>query len=60
MPSIYSLMIVLGPIVLGAVLLWAVVTNRRSRRQEQHSETATRRMYDQQDRDDKSGESHRT
>ena len=53
MPSFYGLMVVLGPLVLGAVLLWALLNNRRTKREEQRTEDATRKMYDQQARDDK-------
>ena len=53
MSGIYGVMTILGPIVLGAVLLWALLNNRRSKGQERRTEEATREMYKQQERDDK-------
>ena len=52
----YGLMTIVGPVLLGAVLLWVVFNNRQSRRQEQNTEEATRRMYAEQERDDKAAE----
>lgn len=56
MESIYGLMTIIGPIVLGAVLLWAIFNNRRTRAEEQRTEDATREMYKAQERDDKAQE----
>ena len=43
--SMQGLMVVVGPIVLAAVLLWAVLRNRASRRETQHTERATAANY---------------
>jgi hypothetical protein len=52
--SMYGLLTILGPILLGAVILWAVLANRnRSRSEKQQSENATRDLYKSIDRDDK-------
>jgi len=51
--SLYGLMTILGPILLLAVLLWAVLRNRRSKAAERHSEAATRDLYKDIDREDK-------
>ena len=54
--SLWGLLTVVGPILLVAVLLWAVLNNRRSKRGEQHSEAATRNLYESIDREDKAAE----
>lgn len=56
MADFYGLMVIVGPIILAAVLLWAVLNNRRSRRDEQRTEAATRDMYAAQERSDKAEE----
>ena len=56
MSNLYSLLTIVGPILLGAVLLWAILNNRRTPKQEQQTEEATRRMYDEQNREDKAAE----
>ncbi|QDX26821.1 hypothetical protein FPZ54_12940 [Sphingomonas suaedae] len=50
--GVWGLMVIIGPIVLAAVLLWAVLHNRTSKRQEQRTEDATRKMYDAQNEQD--------
>lgn len=50
--SMQGLMVIVGPIVLAAVLLWAVLHNRTSRRQKERTEEATRKMYDAQSAED--------
>ncbi|WP_423605821.1 hypothetical protein [Sphingomonas sp. MS122] len=52
MASLQGVMVIIGPIVLGAVLLWAVLHNRTSKRQKQRTEEATRRNYDAQNAED--------
>jgi hypothetical protein len=42
----WSIMNIVGPTLLGIVLLWAVVSNRRSRREEDRTEEATHNLYD--------------
>ena len=55
-----SLMVIIGPILLGGVILWAVLANRnRSRAEKQRSETATHDLYKTIDREDKSAEAAR-
>ena len=51
--SLWGLITVAGPIVLIAVLAWAMLSNRRSRKAEQQSEAATRELYKRIDREDK-------
>lgn len=51
--SMQGLMVIVGPILLAIAIAWAIFNNRGSRREVRHTEDATRRMYDQQDRDDK-------
>lgn len=50
--SLQGLMVIVGPIVLFAVLLWAVLNNRTSRAQKERTEEATRRVRDEQNRED--------
>ncbi len=50
--GIWSILVIVAPIVLAIVLAWALLHNRSSRREEQHTEEATRRMYDEQGAED--------
>ena len=50
--SLWGLMTIVGPIVLAAVLLWAIFHNKGSKSQVDRTEDATRRLYDEQDRAD--------
>lgn len=50
--SLWGLVTILGPIVLAAVLLWAILHNRTSGRQKRQTEEATRKMYDAQSEED--------
>jgi FtsZ-interacting cell division protein ZipA len=50
--SLQGVMVIIGPIVLAAVLLWAVLNNRTSRAQKQRTEDATKRVRDEQNRED--------
>lgn len=50
--SLQGVMVIIGPIVLFAVLLWAVLNNRTSRAQKQRTEEATRRVRNEQNRQD--------
>jgi hypothetical protein len=52
--SLWSLLTVLGPILLGAILLWAVLSNRRSKAANDRTESATHDLYKKMDREDKS------
>jgi hypothetical protein len=51
--TFWGLMTVIGPILLGLALLWAVLHNRRSPREKAETERATRELYERQDREDK-------
>lgn len=45
---------IVGPLLLAALLIWAVLTNRRrSRRERERTEQATRRLYEEIDHDEK-------
>jgi hypothetical protein len=57
--SLWGLLTIVGPIVLGAILLWAVLTNRRSRRENARTEAATHDLYKDIDREDKAAEASR-
>lgn len=50
--SLQGVMVIIGPAVLFAVLLWAVLHNRTSRAQKERTEEATRRVRDEQNRQD--------
>jgi uncharacterized membrane protein len=51
--TLYTLVVVIGPIVLLAAIAWAIFNNRRSREDEARTEAATRQRYAEQDADDK-------
>ena len=46
----WSLLNIVGPLVLLLVLAWAVLRNRKSRNDDVDSEAATRRVYEEEDR----------
>ena len=52
----WGFMTILGPILLAAVLAWAMLNNRRSRAEERRTEEATRIRREQEDRDQKARE----
>jgi uncharacterized membrane protein len=52
----WSLMTILGPIVLAVAIAWAILNNRRSKSAEDRTEAATRQMYAEQNADDKAKE----
>ncbi len=54
--GLQSLMVIVGPILLAAAIAFAIFNNRRSRAAEDRTEQATRRMYEEQDADDKASE----
>ena len=56
MGSLWGLLTVLGPILLGGILLWAVLSNRRSKSAENRTERATHDLYKTIDREDKATE----
>jgi hypothetical protein len=47
----YLLISVVGPALLLIVLAWAMLHNRASRRSREETERATRRLYEEEDRD---------
>jgi hypothetical protein len=57
--SLWSLLTVLGPILLAAVLLWAVLSNRRSKQAHDRTEQATHDLYKTVDREDKTTKAER-
>lgn len=54
--SMQGVMVIIGPILLAAVIAFALIRNRRARGDIDHTEAATRERYDQQDREDKARE----
>ena len=46
----WSLLVIVGPIVLLAVIAWAVLRNRVSKPKARESEAATHRLYDEEER----------
>ena len=57
MEALWGVMTVFGPILLMAVMIWAILRNRQQRSQasRDHTERATRQLYEQLDREDKQG-----
>ena len=51
--GIWGILIVVGPIVLVAVIAWAMLNNRQSRRGDARTEAATRELYREQNAADK-------
>ena len=47
----WTLITIVGALVLGAVILWAVMHNRAPRAQAEDTEEATRRLYDEEERE---------
>ena len=47
----WSLLTIVGPILLLVVIVWALLRNRQSRGRTDESEAATRRLYDEEDRE---------
>lgn len=54
----WGFMTILGPILLAAVLAWAMLNNRRSRAEKQRTEEATRIRREQEERDQKAREAN--
>jgi hypothetical protein len=46
----WSLLTIVGAIVLALVIAWAALRNRSSRREVERSEEATRRVYEEEER----------
>jgi hypothetical protein len=55
MEALWGVMTILGPVLLLAALVWAVVRNRQQRTAESQelTEKATRELYEQLDSEDK-------
>lgn len=51
--NLYAVMAVIGPILLGLVLLWAMLRNRAQRDGIDRTEQATRENYERQSRADR-------
>ncbi|WP_294197113.1 hypothetical protein [uncultured Sphingomonas sp.] len=51
--GLWSFVVIGGPIVLVLALLFAMLRNRRSARDEAHTEQATRDLYKQQSAEDR-------
>ncbi len=50
--NLWGVLTILGPILLAVAIIWAIRHNRTSRREDAHTEAATKRMYDEQAKDD--------
>ena len=50
--SLWGILTIIGPILLAAAIIWAMFHNRGSRADIAHTEEATHRMYDEQNRED--------
>ena len=50
--GLWGIMTIVGPILLAAVLLWAIMHNRTSKAQKDRTEEATRRVREEQNRED--------
>jgi len=50
------IMTIAGPMLLGAVLLWAMAHNRTSKAEKQRTEEATRQLYREQNEADLAAE----
>jgi uncharacterized membrane protein affecting hemolysin expression len=50
---LYVILVIVAPILLALTLLWVTTHNRLSRRQKAESEAATRRLYKEQDAEDR-------
>jgi hypothetical protein len=48
----WGIITIVGPILLGLGLLWAMTHNRQTKRQKEESDRASRELYEQLDRDD--------
>ena len=53
----WAMLTIVGVLILAAVLIWASTRNRSSRGRIEDSEAATRRVYEEEDRDHR-GESN--
>ena len=51
--SLWAIVVAGGFVILGAAIAYAMIRNRRTPREERHTEEATRRLYEEQDAEDK-------
>jgi hypothetical protein len=51
--GLWSFVVIAGPIILVAALLFAILRNRRSRHEEARTEDATRTLYKEQSAEDR-------
>ncbi|MHC9419138.1 hypothetical protein ACYZX9_11150 [Sphingomonas citri] len=51
--GVWSFVVIAGPIILVAALLFAILRNRRSRHDEARTEEATRALYKEQSAEDR-------
>ena len=47
----WTLLNIIGPVILLAAIAWALLRNRRSRRTDERSDAATRRVYEEEERE---------
>lgn len=50
--GLWGIITILGPILLAAVLLWAILNNRTSKAEKRRTEEATKRMHEEQNAHD--------
>ena len=55
----WAILNIVGPLLLAAVLLWALLRNRRSRRPDSETEQATRDLYREEEDKRRSGDDSR-
>lgn len=51
--SLWAIVVVGGFVILGAAIAYAMLRNKRTPREERHTEEATRRLYEEQNADDR-------
>ena len=49
--SIWGIATIVGPIILLAAIAWAIIRNKQSRVPKDVTESATKRLYEAEDRD---------
>ena len=54
----WSLLTIVGPLILLVVIAWALLRNRRSQVSDEESEAATRRVYAEEDREHRHESDH--
>ena len=52
----WAILNIVGPLLLAAVLLWALLRNRKSRRSEADTEQATRDLYREEEEKRRTGD----